>query len=66
MKTCISCKYHDDEYGNNCCHPAVMKPDPVRGSLMVMCDDARKKGNCGPPGKLWTPTLMARLFRECA
>jgi hypothetical protein len=64
MKSCDRCKYQNRDWGNNCSHPAVVKPDPVHGSLMVMCHTAREKGKCGPSGKLWEPTFLARLFRR--
>ena len=62
MKTCDSCKYKDESWGNNCSHYLVTKPDPVHGSLLVGCQEARSgNSDCGPKGKLWEPTMFWKL-----
>lgn len=62
MIACTSCRFHDDGYGNNCSHHAVMKPDPVYGYVMETCHNARSEsGKCGVDAKCFEPSRVARL-----
>lgn len=54
MIACVDCYFHDDDYGNNCSHPAILKDDPVHGKVLTTCRTARATdGKCGPEAKMF-------------
>jgi hypothetical protein len=67
MIACKDCRFHDDNWGNNCSHPAVQLPDPVHGSVMEMCTTARSAaGKCGPEAKLFTAKRLRNWLWGCS
>jgi hypothetical protein len=64
MIACQDCRFHDDSYGNNCCHASVMLPDPVSGWALETCHNARSEGGkCGREARFFVPSRTSR-FRE--
>lgn len=66
MIACKDCRFHDDSYGNNCCHANVMRPDVVHGWVLETCHEARKDGGkCGPDARFYVTrkgSVLRALF----